>query len=103
MRTVFEWQERLVTSRTKVLLEHAPTNAFILNIHSLHNHQWIMSAIPIQTQDQLKASPMLDHASMRSHAAETLQSKKGANGEDTTPNTANETEPPAFDQQSKAC
>ena len=80
-----------------------PTNVFILNIHLLYNHQWIMSAIPIQTQNQLKVSPMLDHVLMQSHTAKTLQSKKGANGEDTTPNTANETEPSTFDQQSKAC
>ncbi|KAG6376770.1 hypothetical protein JVT61DRAFT_1794 [Boletus reticuloceps] len=100
-RTMLEQQERLLTSRAQLLVDHAPTNAFILNIHSLHNYQWIISAIPIQTQDQTRASLMLDHALMRSHAAETLWSKKGADGEDAIPNPANEADPPPFEWQSK--
>ncbi|KAF8430572.1 hypothetical protein L210DRAFT_1019310 [Boletus edulis BED1] len=100
-RTVLERQERLLTTRTRLLVDHAPTNAFILNIHSLHNYWWIVSAIPIQTRHQIRASLVPDHALMRSHAVETLRSKKGADGEDAIPNPANEADPPPFDRQSK--
>ncbi|KAF8425723.1 hypothetical protein L210DRAFT_3319884, partial [Boletus edulis BED1] len=50
-RAVFEQQERLLSSRTKVLVDHVPTNAYLLNTYSLHNYQWIISAIPISIRN----------------------------------------------------
>ncbi|KAI5983205.1 hypothetical protein EDD15DRAFT_2111406, partial [Pisolithus albus] len=75
-RTVLEKQERSITSRTKDLINHAPTNAYIINTSSLHNYQWIKAVVPSTLYDQLLASSILDHTSLRLHAADLLRSKK---------------------------
>ena len=46
-------QECLVTSQTKVLVDHTPINAYILNISTLHNYQHIEAAIPSFVCDQI--------------------------------------------------
>ncbi|KIK71775.1 hypothetical protein PAXRUDRAFT_72744, partial [Paxillus rubicundulus Ve08.2h10] len=45
-RSVFERQERLLTTRTKDVVDHVPTNAYILNTYALHNYRWITAVVP---------------------------------------------------------
>jgi len=99
-RTVFEQQERLLSSRTKVLVNHTPTNAYVLNTHSLHNYQWILSAIPTSIRNQIRAPLITEHASLRLRAADLLRSKKAA---DIAPDPGNEADPPPFDRSNKTC
>ncbi|KAI6008574.1 hypothetical protein EDC04DRAFT_2581978 [Pisolithus marmoratus] len=103
-RTVLEKQEHLVTLRTKDLIDHAPTNAYIINTSLLHNYQWIKAVVPSMLYDQVHASSISDHISLCLHAADLLWSKKGKGGE--TGGTANcdDTSPaeqPAFDHWKK--
>ncbi|KAF8546246.1 hypothetical protein OG21DRAFT_1396496, partial [Imleria badia] len=45
-RVVPKKQEHLLTSRTKDLVNHTPTNSYIVNTSSLHNYRWIKAAVP---------------------------------------------------------
>ncbi|KIK79002.1 hypothetical protein PAXRUDRAFT_79562, partial [Paxillus rubicundulus Ve08.2h10] len=45
-RAVLECQERLLTTQTKDLMDHAPANAYVLNTYALHNYWWISNAVP---------------------------------------------------------
>lgn len=71
-------QERLITSQTKDVINHAPTNSYIVNTSSLHNYSWIRAAVPRGIYDQIYAPVTSDHMSVRLHAARLLRSKKGA-------------------------
>ncbi|KAG1801434.1 uncharacterized protein HD556DRAFT_1205427, partial [Suillus plorans] len=46
IRNVQERQERIVTTRLRQLIDHAPTNAYFLNTHALHNYQHISALLP---------------------------------------------------------
>ncbi|KAG1857245.1 hypothetical protein C8R48DRAFT_551189, partial [Suillus tomentosus] len=46
IRNVQERQERIVTMRLRQLVDHAPTNAYFLNTHVLHNYQHISALAP---------------------------------------------------------
>ncbi|KAL4065523.1 hypothetical protein V8B97DRAFT_1846436, partial [Scleroderma yunnanense] len=46
VKQIAEQQEHLVTTRTKDLVSHLPTNAFLLNTHALHNYQHLAAVIP---------------------------------------------------------
>ncbi|KAF8546847.1 hypothetical protein OG21DRAFT_1426020, partial [Imleria badia] len=67
--TVHKKQEHLLTSRTKNLVEHACTNAYVVNTSSIHNYHWIKAAIPSILYDEIYAPLILDHAVLRVHAA----------------------------------
>ncbi|KIJ15045.1 hypothetical protein PAXINDRAFT_38980, partial [Paxillus involutus ATCC 200175] len=45
-RQVLECQERQDTTKSKDVVDHIPANAYVLNIHSLHNYVWIAAVIP---------------------------------------------------------
>ncbi|KAL4075562.1 hypothetical protein J3A83DRAFT_4046747, partial [Scleroderma citrinum] len=46
VKQVAEQHECLVTTRTKDLVSHSLTNAFLLNIYALHNYQHLAAVIP---------------------------------------------------------
>ena len=98
-RSIATQQERLVTSRTKVLVDHAPINAYVLNISALHNYQHIEAAIPSFICDQIHIPFIRDHPAVRLHAASLLRSRKG---KDLTADTISAgSEQPAFDHIKK--
>ncbi|KIO07666.1 hypothetical protein M404DRAFT_104131, partial [Pisolithus tinctorius Marx 270] len=41
VQVVGERQENDKTTRTKMIINHTPTNAFLLNTHALHNYKRI--------------------------------------------------------------
>ncbi|KAF8438190.1 hypothetical protein L210DRAFT_3679452 [Boletus edulis BED1] len=99
-------QERLFTSQTKDLVDHMPTNSYIVNTSSLHNYHWIKAAIPRRIYDQIYAALISDHTPLRLHAAHLLRSKQGK-GDVADDGTANHdgvlpTDRPAFDRPNKA-
>ena len=66
---------------------------------ALHNYQHIEAAIPKEIRDQIRASFIRDHTTVRLHAAGLLRSKKGKNPSDATSQRGEElsAEQPAFD------
>ena len=97
---MYEWQERLLTSCTKFVIDHAPTNAYILNTHSLHNYHWINSVLPASIHTQCSSPLIPEHTSLCLRAAGSLQSKKGSDHEEenAATNLDEAADPPPFDQ-----
>ncbi|KIO06283.1 hypothetical protein M404DRAFT_55005, partial [Pisolithus tinctorius Marx 270] len=46
VQVVGERQENNETTRMKMIINHAPTNAFLLNTHALHNYRRITAVMP---------------------------------------------------------
>ena len=99
-KAVYERQERLLTSCTKFVIDHAPTNVYILNTHSLHNYHWINSVLPASIHTQCSSLLIPEHTSLRLRAASSLRSKKGSDHEEehAAANLNKAADPPPFDQ-----
>ncbi|KAH7905869.1 hypothetical protein BJ138DRAFT_1094753 [Hygrophoropsis aurantiaca] len=82
---IFERQERLLTTRTKNMIDHKPTNSYVLNSYALHNYRWIAACIPPALHAQ-NATPFIsDHSAARVQAAKLVRSKKAAETMDHEP------------------
>ncbi|KIK81805.1 hypothetical protein PAXRUDRAFT_88225, partial [Paxillus rubicundulus Ve08.2h10] len=46
LRRVREQQEHVATTRMKTVTKHAAVNAYILNMHALHNYHRIAAVVP---------------------------------------------------------
>lgn len=75
------YQERLASTRTKKVIEHSPTGAYLLNTHALHNYRRILSVLSPDLRKQLTAAIVTDHDSLRLHAATLLRAAKVSGGE----------------------
>ncbi|KAH9914360.1 uncharacterized protein BXZ73DRAFT_55012, partial [Epithele typhae] len=71
-------QERLKSTRTRTVVKHNETNAYILNTHSIHNYDHIRSALPPALRLQLDAPCVseADVANVRRRAVENLIARK---------------------------
>ena len=100
VKQVAERQERLVTTRTKDLVGHSSTNAFLLNTHALHNYQHLAAVIPPSLHSQLNVSLITNHETIRLNAAKVVRAKKVTTEDGTGPNTTLEepVQAPAFDR-----
>jgi len=98
-----EQQEHLLTSQTKALVDHAPTNIYIVNMSTLHNYQYIKATISKLLSDQICVPFIADHVSLKLRAADLLRSKKGKDTSDATPShgEGSSTEWPAFESMKK--
>lgn len=90
-----EYQERLVSARTKKFIEHSPAGAYLLNTHALHNYHRIPSVLSPDLRKQLTAAIVTNNDSLRLHAATLLRAAKVAEGEHSAASTS-EQPVPAF-------
>ena len=93
------YQERLVSTRTKKIIEHSPTGAYLLNTHALHNYRRILSVLSPDLRKQLTAATVTNHDGLRLHAATLLRVAKVTEGEPTPTGSAvdaSEQPAPAF-------
>jgi len=67
-------QEREDTSRTRAVIRHRDTTMFIVNMHSIHNRQYLKKAIP--TSLQLTAPLFDDRDRLHIDAATSLRDQK---------------------------
>ncbi|KAH9927295.1 uncharacterized protein B0H18DRAFT_907557, partial [Fomitopsis serialis] len=67
-------QEREETSRTRAIIRHRDTTTFIINMHSIHNRQYLKKAIPSSLQQR---SPLFeDRDRLHMDAATSLRDQK---------------------------
>lgn len=66
------------TMKTRQTIVHAPTNAYLLNTHVLHNYQVVFIVIPKALFNQIGTSLVVDHQSVCTGAAKIIQSQKKA-------------------------
>lgn len=85
IRNVKEWQERSETTKSRRLVNHASTNAYVLNTFSLHNYQHITATIPPAVHVQMNMPYISDHHTVRLHAAKLNRQKKTSNLNDVDP------------------
>lgn len=102
-QTKYERQERQETNKTKTIIEHAPTNIFILNMHALHNYKRIAAVVPSKLLAEHGAAHITDHTAIRLHTAKILQQNKAVdegNPSSTTQANSGETSEatPAFER-----
>jgi len=64
--------------KTCQTIVHAPTNAYLLNTHALHNYQVVFVVIPKALFNQIGTSLVVDHQSVCTGAAKIIQSQKKA-------------------------
>jgi len=88
VQMIQECQEHLITTRTKDIVNHKPTNAYLLNIHALHNYQYIASVLPPSLRSEGNVPLVNDHQTVRLQAAKLVRSKKSAEGPRDTGNDA---------------
>ena len=82
---------------TKKVVEHSPTNAYLLNMHALYNYQWILAVLPPDLYTWLKAAVVTDHDSLCLHAAKLICASTPTEGESILANsTLNSLEQPAL-------
>lgn len=86
-----EYQERLVSTRTKKVIEHSPTGAYILNTHALHNYHQVLSVLSLDIHKQLTAAIVANHNSLLLYAATLLRAAKVTEGEPTSTGSAVDT------------
>ncbi|KAH9941761.1 uncharacterized protein BXZ73DRAFT_41717, partial [Epithele typhae] len=72
------FQERLKSTRTRAVIKHNETNAYILNTHSIHNYDHIRSALPPALRLQLDTPCVseADVADVRQKAVQNLIARK---------------------------
>ena len=71
-------QECVEIMKTRQTIVHAPTNAYLLNTHVLHNYQVVFIVIPKALFNQIGTSLVVDHQSVCTGAAKIIQSQKKA-------------------------
>jgi hypothetical protein len=97
IRQIFERQERQETTKSKDVLDHVPTNAYVLNTHSIHNYKWIAAVTPSAIRNQCKSAFIADHQAVRLHAAKLVREKKAVEGDNPVIVSSTEpNQPPAF-------
>ena len=77
---MYQCQECLVTTQTKKVVKHSPTNAYLLNTHALHNYWKILAVLPPDLCKQFEAATVMDHNSLCLHAVELLCTPKSTEG-----------------------
>lgn len=82
IRNVRERQERIITTRLRQLIDHAPNNAYFLNIHALHNYRYISALLPPNIRAQISMPWILDHHAIHLHAAALVRQKKAMDSAD---------------------
>ncbi|KAL4075014.1 hypothetical protein V8B97DRAFT_2022606 [Scleroderma yunnanense] len=65
-----------LTTRTKDLVSHSPTNTFLLNTHALHIYQHLAAVIPPSFHSQFKFPLITDHETIYLNAAKAVCAKK---------------------------
>ena len=79
------FQERLKTLRTREIVDHESTNAYILNTLSIHNYQHILAALPEGLINRKSLLSDAEALAVRQNAVLAMaQKKKSTRNDDTT-------------------